>query len=214
MNGEKMKSKRLPLLLVVLSLMLSSLACGIFSTPGVNPAEEVVIPSVEPTLEVQPTGENPTNETLPADPNSLLPDLTSIMAAKDLNGDGKMDICEAVPSAVWETVMSRPQVGKPSTFKDPSLGDGCAFDFGKDSKSAYFSYVTFASEKQFNDAIASAVRPEPVTTLGDSAFLNYGPDARQLWVRKGDKAVMVAIGDQENVGGMMMVAPYLLQTLP
>ncbi len=62
--------------------------------------------------------------------------------------------------------------------------------------------------------LLSAVNAEPVTTIGDSAFLNYGADARQLWVRKGDKAVMVAIGDSENVEGMLLVAPYLLKALP
>jgi hypothetical protein len=35
-----------------------------------------------------------------------------------------------------------------------------------------------------------------------------------LWIRAGDKAVMVAIGDQENVEGMMVVAPFLLLALP
>ena len=132
----------------------------------------------------------------------------------DTNGDGTIDICEAVPAEAWEMVMARPQVGEPDPFKDPSLGDGCAFDFGSDAGTAYFSYVTFASEKQFNDALASAVNAEPVTTIGDSAFLNYGPDARQLWVRTGDKAVMVAIGDQENVEGMVVVVPFLLLAHP
>jgi hypothetical protein len=211
--GGKMKAKNIPLLLVVLSLMLSTLACGLFSGQAASKTDEAVVPSVEPTLEVQPVGENPLNETLPADPNSLLPDLSTLMSVPDTNGDGKIDTCEAVPAAVWEMVMGRPMKGDPSPFKDPSLGEGCAFDFGKDSTAAYFSYVTFATEKQFNDALASAVRPEPVTTVGDSAFLNSGPDARQLWVRSGDKAAMVAIGDQENVGGMVLVAPYLLQAL-
>jgi hypothetical protein len=215
MNGEEMKTRLLPLLLVVLSLMLSSLACGLFSTPGANPTVEADTSLDVPTQEAPPVVEETTaNESLPADPNSLLPDLSSTMPAVDANGDGQIDICEAIPAEVWEMVMGRPQVGDPTPFEDPSLGNGCAFDFGKDAKAAYFSYVTFATEKQFNDALASATRPEPVTTIGDSAFLNYGPDARQLWVRSGDKALMVAIGDQENVEGMMVVAPFLLLALP
>jgi hypothetical protein len=136
------------------------------------------------------------------------------MPAIDTNGDGTIDSCEAVPAEVWDMVMARPMVGEPTPFEDPSLGEGCAFDFGKDNAAAHFSYVTFATEKQFNDALASSVQAEPVTTVGDSAFLNYGPDARQLWVRSGDKAVMVAIGDQENVEGMMVIAPFLLLALP
>lgn len=210
-----MKTRQLPLLLVVLSLMLSSLACGLFSAPGTNPTEEVEIPFDEPTRVPQPiVEETPADASQPEQPSSLLPDLTGMMPAVDINGNGTIDICEAVPSEVWEMVMARPQAGEPTPFEDPSLGDGCAFDFGSDSSAAYFSYVTFASEDQFNDALTSAVNAEPVTTVGDSAFLNYGPDARQLWVRAGDKAVMVAIGDQENVEGMMVAAPFLLLALP
>jgi hypothetical protein len=201
-------------MLVVLSFALSTLACSLFSASGVDPTEEAEAPLAEPTHEAQPTGENPSNATLPADPNSLLPDLTVMMPVIDTNGDGVIDICEAVPAEAWEMVMSRSMVDEPTPFDDPSLGNGCVFDFGKDNTTAYFSYVTFATEKQFNDALASAVNAEPVTTVGDSAFLNYGPDARQLWVRSGDKAVMVAIGDQENVEGMLVVAPFLLLSLP
>jgi hypothetical protein len=195
--------------------MLSSLACGLFSAPGANPTEGVEIPLVESTQVAPPVvEETPENEILPADPNSLLPDLTGMMPAIDTNGDGMIGICEAVPTEMWEMVIARPMQGEPTSFQDSSLGDGCAFDFGSEAGAAYFSYVTFASEKQFNDALASAVQAEPVTTIGDSAFLNYGPDARQLWIRAGDKAVMVAIGDQENVEGMMVVAPFLLLALP
>lgn len=210
-----MKIRSFPLLLAVFSLVLSSLACGLFSAPEANPTEEAEVPLVEPTQETQPVvEETPADSSLPEQPSSLLPDLTGMMPAIDTNGDGTIDICEAVPVEVWEMVMTRPMVGEPTPFEDPSLGEGCAFDFGKDNTAAYFSYVTFATEKQFNDALASAVNAEPVTTVGDSAFLNYGPDARQLWVRAGDKAVMVAIGDQENVEGMLVVAPFLLLALP
>jgi len=210
-----MKFRQFPLLLVVLSLMLSSLACGLFSAPGANPRVEAEAPLDVPTQEDQPiVEETPMDSPQPEQPSSLLPDLTGMIPAIDTNGDGVIEICEAVPTEVWTMIMGRPQVGEPTPFQDPSLGDGCAFDFGSDSGAAYFSYVTFASEEQFNDALASAVNAEPVTTLGDSAFLNYGPDARQLWVRAGDKAVMVAIGDQENVEGMMVVAPFLLLALP
>jgi len=210
-----MKTRQLPLLLIVLSLMLSSLACGLFSALGANPTVEADTSLDVPTQVAPPVvEETPADASQPEQPSSLLPDLTGMIPAIDTNGDGVIGICEAVPTEVWEMVMARPQVGEPTPFQDASLGDGCAFDFGSDSGAAYFSYVTFASEDQFNDALASAVNAEPVTTVGDSAFLNYGPDARQLWVRAGDKAVMVAIGDQENVEGMMVVAPFLLLALP
>lgn len=210
-----MKPRYLPLILVVVSLTMSSLACSLISGREPISSGEAETPEVEPSEVSQPTLDvAPTEGLLPEQPSSLLPDLTSTMPAVDTNGDGQIDICEAVPAAVWEMVMGRPQAGDPTPFEDPSLGTGCAFDFGKDSAAAYFSYVTFASEKQFNDALASAVKAEPVTTIGDSAFLNYGADAHQLWVRAGDKAVMVAIGDQENVEGMMVVAPFLLLAQP
>jgi len=210
-----MKIKNLSMILVVLSLVLSSLACGLFSAPGATPTEEAEAPLVEPTLETQPVvEETPADSSLPEQPSSLLPDLTGMIQAIDTNGDGTIDICEAVPAEAWEMVIARPQVGEPTPFEDPSLGEGCAFDFGSEAGAAYFSYVTFASEKQFTDALASAVQAEPVTTIGDSAFLNYGADARQLWVRAKDKAVMVAIGDMENVEGMVLAAMYLIQALP
>jgi hypothetical protein len=210
-----MNPKKLSLMLVVLSLMLSSLACGLFSAPGANPTVEAENPDVESTRESQPEKEEtPMGASQPEQPSSLLPDLTGMIPAIDTNGDGVIGICEAVPTEVWEMVMARSMAGEPAPFQDPSLGDGCAFDFGSDNGAAYFSYVTFASEEQFNEALAYAVKAEPVTTLGDSAFLNYGPDARQLWVRAGDKAVMIAIGDQENVEGMLVVAPFLLLALP
>jgi hypothetical protein len=222
-----MKTKSLSIVLVVLSLAMSTLACSLTSNQKPSTADSV--PSTDPTSadpslkEIAPTEaalvESLLNQAeqsggVPTDVLSSIPALSSIIPAKDLNGDGIIDICEAVPVEAWEMVLARPMVGDPTPFDDSSLGKGCSFDFGKDSEAAYFSYVTFASEKQFNDALASSVKAEPVTTIGDSAFLNYGADARQLWVRKGDKAVMVAIGDMENVEGMLLVAPYLLKALP
>ena len=209
-----MKIRTLSLTLVVLTLAMSSIACGLFTASSPEPAGVPDALVLETTQETQPTLElQPTDDSAAQPPSSLLPDPTGMIPAIDMNGDGMIGICEAVPTEAWEMVMARLMAGEPTPFQDPSLGDGCAFDFGSDSSAAYFSYVTFATEKQFNDALASATRPEPVTTIGDSAFLNYGPDARQLWVRSGDKAVMVAIGDQENVGGMVLIAPYLLQAV-
>jgi len=210
-----MKIRTLSLTLVVLTLAMSSIACGLFTASSPEPAGVPDALVLETTQETQPTLElQPTDDSAAQPPSSLLPDLTGMIPAIDTNGDGMIGICEAVPTEVWEMVMARLMAGEPTPFQDPSLGDGCAFDFGSDSGAAYFSYVTFASEEQFNDALAYAVNAEPVTTLGDSAFLNYGPDTRQLWVRAGGKAVMVAIGDQENVEGMIVVAPFLLLALP
>ena len=52
-----MKTRQCPLLFVVLSLVLSSLACGLFSAPGANPTDEAEVPLVESTQEAQPAVE-------------------------------------------------------------------------------------------------------------------------------------------------------------
>jgi hypothetical protein len=207
-----MNTEKLRLVPVVIILAFSTLACSLTSGIGSKPTEEA--PLIAPTQLDLPVPKETPIEAAQDDLISSLPDLSSMIPAEDLNGDGKIDICEAIPVEAWEMVIAQSIVGDPAPFDDPSLGKGCAFDFGKDDYATYFSYVTFASEKQFNDALAAADRAEPVTTIGDSAFLNYGADARQLWVRKGDKAVMVAIGDTENVEGMLLLAPYLLKALP
>jgi hypothetical protein len=178
------------------------------------------LPTAMPTLKSQPaqavlpTAAPPTDmPTLKSQPaqvasgGNLQP---TLVPALDANGDGKIDVCEAIPQVVLEKTLGRKQVGPGQPFQDPSLGDGCAYDFGKDSSAAYFVYVTIASDKQFTAALANAVKAEPVTTLGDSAFLNYGADARQLWVRVGKKAALVAIGDRENVAAALIFAPYLI----
>ena len=152
-------------------------------------------PTAAPVIDVQPTAANA---------------LPTLVPAQDANGDGAIDICEVIPQSVLEATMGRILTGPSQPFSDPAQGDGCAFDFGSDSDAAYFAYVTIATEDQFTNALANAVKAEPVTTIGDSAFLNYGPDARQLWVRVGKKAALVAIGDRENIPAALIFARYLV----
>jgi hypothetical protein len=199
---------RFSFLLTIWMLAVSSLACGLFTAPG-SSAPTIAAKSSQPTATLEaaaPTaaaavesGNTPSAGT----PPSLVP-------GQDVNGDGKIDICEVIPQSVLETTIGRSLTGPGQPFSDPALGDGCAFDFGKDNDAAYFAYVSIASEQQFNNALAKAVKAEPVTTIGDSAFLNYGPDARQLWVRVGKKAVLAAIGDRENIPAAMIFARYLV----
>ncbi len=140
-----MKLNRLYLLLVVIALFMTTLACSLTSSN--TPSNTDIIPKPEPT-----TSEPSLNETAPTeaavdegslsqedltniDPADLLaslPELSSIIPAKDFNGDGKIDICETVPTEAWEMVVARPMAGNPTPFDDPSLGNGCAYDFGKD----------------------------------------------------------------------------------
>jgi hypothetical protein len=198
-------------LIVLISLGFGAQACGMF-TPlaSDSPAPAAALSTAAATPEsvpptVAPTTISQTTEIAPA--ADALPTLVPVL---DANGDGQIDICEAIPQSVLEETLGRKLTGPGAPFTDAALGDGCAFDFGKDSSEAYFAYVTLATEKQFTDALANAVKAEPVTTIGDSAFLNYGPDARQLWVRAGKKAVLVAIGDRENVAAEMIFARYLV----
>lgn len=136
--------------------------------------------------------------------------LPTLAPAQDTDGDGRIGVCEIIPQPVLEEAMGRALTAPGQPFSDPALGEGCAYDFGSDGSAAYFAYVTLASEQQFNNALANAVWAEPVTTIGDSAFLSYGPDARQLWVRAGGKAALVAIGERENIPAAMLFARYLV----
>jgi hypothetical protein len=202
-----------PILVVLLSLAMSSLACGFFSAPDLKPPS-VAAPTVQPVATQEPAlpTKAPTQESQ-VQATATLPSaavLPTLVPPLDTNGDGRIDICEVIPQSVLEETLGRKLIGPGLPFTDPSMGDGCAFDFGKDSSEAYFVYVAIGTEKQFTDALANAVKAEPVKTLGDSAFLHYGPDARQLWARIGKKAVLVAIGDRENVAAEMILARYLV----
>jgi hypothetical protein len=145
-----------------------------------------------------------------AQPTPAAGTLPTLVPAWDANGDGVIDICEIIPQSVLESTMGRSLTSPGQPFSDPALGNGCAFDFGADSEAVYFAYGTIGTEQQFTNALANAVKAEPVTTIGDSAFLNYGPDARQLWVRVGNSSVLIAIGDRENIPAAMILAHYLI----
>jgi hypothetical protein len=198
---------RFPLLIAMLVLAMASLACSLFTAPD-SSAPVPVSPSNQPpaTLEAVPPTAAPVVEAKPTAADAL----PTLVPALDANGVGSIDICEVIPQPVLESTMGRTLTGPGQPFSDPALGDGCAFDFGKDSDAAYFAYVTIGSEQQFTNALANAVKAEPVTTIGDSAFLNYGADARQLWVRVGKKSALVAIGDRENIPAAMIFARYLV----
>ncbi|MCX8063224.1 MAG: hypothetical protein N3D16_11640 [Anaerolineales bacterium] len=150
----------------------------------------------------------PESATQPAPAAGGMPTLAPV---QDVDGDGQIGVCEIIPQAVLEETLGRALAAPAQPFSDPALGEGCAYDFGSDGDAAYFAYITLASEGQFNAALANATQAETVTSVGDSAFLNYGPDARQLWVRVGNKAALVAIGDRENIPAAMLFARYLIE---
>ncbi len=223
--------------LPVILFALSSLACNLVSrTPtavveSVQPAAPAAAPATataaQPTVPptAAPTIVPPESPATPTaslavstvDPMSESPVSGGapfpLVPPVDSNQNGIIEICEAIPAESMQVTLSRSLVGSPQPFQDPAMGDGCAFDFGKDDRAAYFAYIAIGTEKTFTDALANAVRAEPVTSIGDSAFLNYGPDARQLWVRLGDKSILVAIGDEERVDAMLVFGYYLVDYL-
>lgn len=204
-----MKSKHFPILLVLLVLSMSTLACGIFTAPTSNsPEPDSPSNELDAALKAASTSVLPIVVTQPAAPAADA--LPTLVPGQDVNGDGAIDICEVIPQSVLESTLGRTLTGLGQPFSDHALGDGCAFDFGKDNEAAYFAYVTIGTEGQFTNALANAVKAEPITTIGDSAFLSYGPDARQLWVRAGKKSALVAIGDRENIPAAIIFARYLV----
>lgn len=186
---------------------MSSLACSLFTPASARePKLPVQATTAIPTIAAtKPVTQEPTAMPDPVMNSGLPP-----VPAQDVNGDGKIDICEAIPQSVLESTIGRPLHGAGQLFSDPAMGDGCAYDFGSDNNAAYFAYVTIGTEANFNDALANAINAEPVTTIGDSAFQNDGPDARQLWVRVGPRSVLVAIGDRENIPAAMVFAQYMV----
>jgi hypothetical protein len=229
-NNHQMIKGYLPILVVIITLVMSSLACGISTSPATkspapaaqdsspiptlasvqSTAAPIITPTVIPQVDESTSTTTPANESLATVSVPSSETLPTLMPVVDTNSDGQIDICEAIPQSVLEETLGRTLSGRGQPFQDTAMGDGCAFDFGYDSNEAFFAYISLASEEQYNAALANAVDAEPVTIIGDSAFLNYGPDARQLWIRVGEKAVLVAIGDRENVPAALIFASYLI----
>lgn len=144
-------------------------------------------------------------------PTSAAGEISTPGLAQDGDGGKQIEVCEIIPQAMLEETLGRALTSPAQPFSDPMLGEGCAYDFGSDGDTAYFAYLALGSERQFQDAFENATQMEIVSSVGDSAFLSYGPDARQLWVRVGDKAVLVAIGDRENIPAAIVFAHYLVE---
>ena len=55
---------------------------------------------------------------------------------------------------------------------------------------------------------------QAVSGIGDAAYFNSGADARQLWVKIGARAALVvAIGDVANEGGLKAIARLLVNVI-
>lgn len=94
-------------------------------------------------------------------------------------------------------------------FSDADMGAGCSFA-GKDSGGhANFGYVAFGGVAGFEKARAG----EKVNDVGDEAYFVNGADALQLWARRGNHYVMVALGDNPRPDACRKLAGLLLKRL-
>jgi hypothetical protein len=126
----------------------------------------------------------------------------------------QVDLCKAIPVEDIEAVMGRKLVGKPQRFEyyDASGTSGCTYDAGKDaSGNAYFGYVVLTPLEVYdNQPLYLNV---DVPGIGDSAYFNNGADARQLWVKSGRVAFVVAFGDQAEEEGAKAIARLVIAAL-
>ncbi len=120
-----------------------------------------------------------------------------------------VDLCQAIPQVAVEAALGAPLAGAPQRFAygDATGSSGCQYDAGADSQgNARFAYVAIlpvvAYDQQPQDA--------PASGIGSAAFFTNGADARQIWVKFGEKAaVVVAIGDVPNEDGLKALAQLI-----
>jgi hypothetical protein len=139
---------------------------------------------------------------IPQQPDATL---TPVTISSDLT---KIDVCKLIPQEDIEAVMERQLVDppKPFSYYDANGTSGCMYDGGKDaSGNAYFGYVVLTPVSVYDEQ--PLYQNESVSGIGESAYLNNGADARQLWVKIDDKvAFVVAFGDRPNEGGAKAIA--------
>jgi len=98
----------------------------------------------------------------------------------------------------------------PAEINEEYLGGrGCSFAGQKEDTEAHFGYITFPDASGF-DSVKSGER---VSGAGEEAYIINGPDAQQLWVREGDRFVMVAIGDVPRTEESKKLAALVLERL-
>lgn len=120
--------------------------------------------------------------------------------------------CGYLTQTEVEEVLRRSLTETPAEIHEEYLGGkGCSYFSGKDGAgNAYFAYVTFPNRELFEK---NKVDSESVPGVGDEAYQFNGPDAQQLWVRKGDHVVMVAIGDAPDTEGSKRLATLVLSRI-
>lgn len=117
-----------------------------------------------------------------------------------------LDLCQAIPPAAVEAVLGEPLAGAPQRFAygDAASSTGCQYDAGADGQgNARFAYVALLPVAAYDQQPPGAT----VSGIGSAAHFSDGADARQLWVKLGDKAALVvAIGDIPNEDGLKVLA--------
>jgi hypothetical protein len=126
----------------------------------------------------------------------------------------ELRMCTAVPPAVVEAVLGRKLVSAPAWFEYPDApgSTGCQYDAGQDSAgNALFAYIALTPPHIFDQQ--PRYQDQPVSGIGDTAYFNNGPDARQLWVKLDKVALVVAIGDAPNEAGLKQLATLLVDAI-
>jgi hypothetical protein len=120
--------------------------------------------------------------------------------------------CGYLTNAEVEAALGHPLTETPIEINEEYLGGkGCSYFAGKDKNGiAFFGYVVIPDKATFEKSKPGS---EKVSDIGDEAFRVNGPDAQQLWVRKGDHLVMVALGDEPNPEGSKTLAMLVLSRL-
>lgn len=145
----------------------------------------------------------------PSQPKAVI---APIILGDDLS---KIDLCKAIPQAMIEDALGRKLGNPPQHFEyyETSGSTGCQYDAGKSSSGdALFAYVALTQPEVFDRQ--PLYRNQAVSGIGDAAYFNNGADARQLWVKIGAKAALVvAIGDVPNEGGLKTIASLLVNAV-
>lgn len=126
-----------------------------------------------------------------------------------------INLCQAIPQAVIEGALGRKLVSAPQRFEyaEAPGSSGCQYDAGKDAGgNALFAYVALTQAAAYDQQ--PLYQNRAVSGIGDAAYFNNGADARQLWVKLGDKAaLLVAIGDVPNEAGVKAIAGQVVGAL-
>jgi hypothetical protein len=126
-----------------------------------------------------------------------------------------IDLCRAIPPENVEAVLGRKLAEPPERFEYDDTGktSGCTYDGGKDGEgNAHFGYVVLTPAEAFDNQ--PLYEKLEVEGIGESAYFNNGPDARQLWVKVGDRAAfVVAFGDEPREEGARALARLVVAAI-